>query len=375
MYYFILLLLFLSLFFSDSKNRYYRLLLFLLTVLLMFRYGQGTDYINYKYHYSNIAKMSVFQGVSYYGLDIGYIYINKLFSSGLRVSFECFIAIISFFMMLALNRFIKKYSSRPVVSLLFFYPTYFLTYYMSTIAQGIVLALFIGVMIDVLIRKRYLIYILLCVICSMIHFSGIILFVGLLVAITNIKNIRFLLFGALFFNFLTIGLSKSIPLVSVYYETPSFLSILEKTLWVSIILYLSRKQLLNKTNSALLSLYCIGFVISMSFIWFPTVSSRIGVYFRILEIVLLPTLLKNDGRNNNGVYFKISNHKCRLAFVLLLLASIIMFCKNINQYLVNGKYYNKSFFSYRYISVFEKDALMDLRDSSFKEILFDDSNK
>lgn len=352
----------------SSNKKIYKLLWIMLTLLLVFRYGQGTDYINYSFHYQSIGQMGVLRGISYYGLDIGYMVINKFFNM-CGVSFQWFVGIISLFMMLCLNRYIEQYSKKPVLTLLLFYPTYFMTYYSSAISQGIVLALFIGVMLELLQKKKIVLYVLLCFVASTIHFSGVILFLGLLIHINNEKVYRYLIILSFAMSGIGIVLGLRVSYVSAYYGSPRLISIAEKVIWLLVLIYLSRRVEMSEKDTNCLKLYFTGFCIAMVFLWFPTVSSRLCVYYKVLETGLFANLIyKFTGEAQYGEA-KRKIFKYTLVGILIAALTTTMFCKNINQYLNNGAYKDTSFFAYKYISVFEKEKLYDYRDSIFKGLV------
>ena len=351
----------------SNNKRIYRMVWLLLTAMLVLRYGQGTDYINYNYHFQAIGRMSTINNVAYYGLDLGYMLINKLFyMTGL--SFQWFIACLSIFMMVSLDRYISKHSNKPVLSLLLFYPTYFLTYYSSAIAQGIVLALFLGYMLDLLLQKRIVPYVILCLVASTIHLSGLVLFLGLLIHVNHEKTYKYMLIFSFALSLAGIALGSRISYVQGYYGAPRLISILEKVIWLICLIYLSRRIEVDQENQNILKLYYTGFIIAIVFVMFPTVSSRICVYYKALEVGLFASLLyKYQGEDVAGKAKVIFRYAGVSLIIIALTTS--MFYKNINQYLANGRYYDTSFFAYKYISLFERDKLYQYRDSVFRGMI------
>lgn len=369
MYYivFVVLLLFSTLHLSNDK-KLYRVIWIVLTLILIFRYGQGTDYINYEFHYKTISRMLSVKQVSYYGLDIGYMFINKLFNM-MGFSFQGFIGFISLFMMICLDRYIKEYSDKPVLTLLLFYPTYYLTYYSSAIAQGIVLAIFIGIMLDMLLKKKIAIYVVLCIAVSTIHLSGIVLFSGVLIYINSERVYRYVITISIFLSAVGTIIGSNIPLISTYYESPRLISLAEKVIWLIVLIYLSKRVVMNEKEEKCLKLYYTGFIVAVIFICFPVVSSRLCVYYKVLETGLFGSFLFKYQLEERFDIVKRRGLKYSLVALIIVAMTTSMFCKNINQYLNNGCYYDTSFFAYKYISIFEKDELYDYRNSIFRGML------
>lgn len=372
MYYLLFVLLLVTCSFKLSNDKkIYRILWLFLTLVLIFRYGQGTDYISYNYHYQSIGRMTEIKNVTYYGLDYGYMIVNKLFNmTGL--SFQWYVGIVSTFMMFCLDRFIKNYSTKPVLSLLLFYPTYYLTYYSSTIAQGIVIALFIGFMLEWLLKKKFVPYIAFCVIASTIHFSGLVLFLGLLIHIGKVERVfRYLTIISFALSGLGIVLGQRVEYVKNYYESPHIISIIEKAIWLVVLIYLYRKveSKTDEEDRNLLKLYYIGFIVAITFLFFPTVSSRLAAYYKVIEVVIFCRLLYKYNNESQMTVRKWSVVKISYISILIVSLTTAMFYKNINQYLQNGKYYDTSFFSYKYITVFQQDDLYKYRDSVFRGLI------
>jgi hypothetical protein len=79
--------------------------------------------------------------------------------------------------------------------------------------------------------------------------------------------------------------------------------------------------------------------------------SRILEYFTILEIILMPNLVRNMKFNLNKF--------AGLSFIIVLVG--LIFIKDMSFFVDRGQYYNKSILGYKYVSIFNKYELYDYR--------------
>ena len=96
------------------------------------------------------------------------------------------VAVIALFQMLCIYRAIMKYSPYKLFSLLLVYPTIYLTYFFSAIRQGIVIAFFLGFMLEWIFTDKWLKYVVSCLVLATFHSSALVLLP--LVFIKKINN-------------------------------------------------------------------------------------------------------------------------------------------------------------------------------------------
>lgn len=145
------------------------------SVMLVCRYGQGTDYFNYLLNYALLPEYGVdITRYQYIHGEIGWLLWGNCFrASGLP--YECFIASVSIIQLAALHRFCRVCDVRDIFVLLWVYPTVYLTYFFSGMRQGLVIAIFLGFMLPMLERRNYVGYILLGIVMISIHGGSFVL--------------------------------------------------------------------------------------------------------------------------------------------------------------------------------------------------------
>ncbi len=352
-------------FFNPKQDYRYYLLFFALSALLCFRYGQGTDYFSYNHIYDSFPTFDIAIN-NPYGIhtEWGYRFLCALFNV-LHADFTVFVFCVSVFEMVMLHRFLSKYSHNAVFSLFLFFPTFYLTYYFSIIRQGIVLAVFLGLMVDCLFEKKWLKYIILNIILVFIHSSALFLLVVPIILKLRLKTIYVLLacgvlLGMVMSNGFVANFLTYIPFVgkqiSNYLQSSiSWMALLERVisfLIVSYLFYSKYNKEISKEMTGFMKIYSFGLALYFVLMPFPLISSRMMAYFKVFEIILIPALL---------VVFS----KERLAIAAIVFAiSTVMFFKNIGSYIAQGTYFDiVNVFTYPYISVFNKDDIWNYRNA------------
>lgn len=338
---------------------------FVLWMMVIFRYGQGTDYYAYYLQYEYIDSEGVFWINALGHGEIGW-YILMLLGKRTGMSFYVFLGVISSVMMLSLLRAIKKYSSYKIISLLLLYPTFYLTYCYSAIRQGLVLCLFLGGGIDLLLRKKYFYYYLFVLLLAFFHTSAVVLLA--VPTLINWRRQKMRVF---------LGVVLIIPLVA-YWRQSFILSAVEsyRQVEVSVLaiivriimfvimrkLYLMSKKGSQDSMGQMVDLtyhiYEIGFIIFLSLSWMSTLSQRLTMPLKSVEILLIPSLLYY---NSNTIKSILSREKLQIVTVSFLLCVAIVnveYVKNIYSYINQGNY--RSFvtpLNYPYCSVFNQQEI------------------
>lgn len=347
----------------DGKQLF-NVVWFVLTCMLVFRYGQGTDYYEYLIKYEGVDNEGSFFVNAFYHGEIGW-YILNLIGAKLGVSFFVFNGIISLVDMLMIRRFILRYSPYKVFSLLLFYPTFYLTSCYSTIRQGLALCVFLGIGISLLVEKKTLKYLIMVLLLMLIHTSCIAL--AILPFLLDIKkNIVYLIIGgiALLFGLKYLDSYVNIDDVSGYVgDHISYAGILVRVILFFVVwrLYtLPRPSDYTKTDLEkwLFKIYLTGFFISLLFYNSATISQRLTMPFKAVEIALIPILLN---RNQNYLAYiknKVKLQTISLLFFLVVAIMNVEFIKNINSYIEQGNYYSwVSPLNYPYSSVFDQTRI------------------
>ncbi|MCR4824233.1 MAG: EpsG family protein [Bacteroidales bacterium] len=372
--YFIFIVLVLSAFafYELGKNRscneiIYLFVLVVMTLLLCFRYGQGTDYNSYHLQFQEEITADdsyIHQTLSH--SEWGW-YVLMLTTKKLGLPFEALVAFVSIVMILCLYRTLKL-SPYKMTSLLLFFPTYYMTYCFSALRQGLAVCIFLAFGLKLLLERKYWKYCLLSMGLGLFHSASFILVFLPLAFRFNEKQLNRLVLlaflGAIVLSRLPLVQALSILGTRVgYFEEAEFSigaimirAILFVIIWRLHHLGSPKDTLLYREECGLYQLYYAGFILFLFFSPFGIISQRLTVPMKALEIILIPLTLY---RNRELL---LNKKKTRFSEMAIYLIVIIMMMnvegtKNVNAYIEQQGYHNVSVTNYPYISIFDEDRI------------------
>lgn len=337
----------------------------ILTGILVFRYGQGSDYFGYRYNYYKISDVAItFPNYDVHG-ETGYQLVCNIFRI-LHVPFEGFIAFVSILQMGFLLLFLKRYKVAYPFALLLAYPTLYLTYFVSGIRQGLTVAAFLGLLLPLLEKRRYFAYIVGTLLCMTFHTVSIVFLVLLVsVKIRKVSTLQILtvlawLAGCILSTaegqFLIIGLGFS--RLNYYLNGEANISlaaVAERLLFTGIITWLYLKLCkLGKCSDRFrfaYSCYLMAMALYGGLLWNELVASRTTSMLRFIEIYLLIYGIQQMRRES-----------CYLLVVILVAFETFMTVKNIQAAIDQGPYVQEvTVATYPYVSVFNSQDIYKYR--------------
>lgn len=335
----------------------HRFLLFflLLTIMLACRYGQGTDYFNYRQIYEELFSLgneSFFLLFAY--PDVGFAIISFVFAS-LDIPFEIFLFCIALLTMFFFFRFLKMYCNSSMLGIFVFYSVIFLIFPFSAIRQGLVMAIILGGLFPLMIKKKYVAYYIILIIVSTIHASAFIALIFPLLWNYKISNkiifLIFLIFSAILFLNINLLSFLRIDRISSYVGEGSSNFILAKFARLIVIFplfLLPKKWLCDNYIAGARNLLFGGYLVYVLMSFSELSASRLWGYFLGFECLLICLIL----RKKNFLKLKF--------FLLLyyLLFNVILWFKDVHGFIDQGEYQNCSMFSYPYISVFDSNETL-----------------
>jgi len=342
----------------------YKIEMVVMAFLLIFRFGQGTDYFGYWWLYNEARKIpsiNEFLNLNTHG-EAGWRILTFL-TNNAGITFPLFVSLIAVIEMYFLDRFICKFCRYKMMALFLAYPTLYLTYLFSALRQGLIMTIFLGFLLECYLNKQYKKYFIVSILCMSVHISAVIFIIIPLLDIV-LKNAEsfWKLIGVSWGIGLVLStgvfngiLGAVLPSAVMHYfrgNTISF-AVIERivTYIVVSILYVRTKDKDNVSETdTLYKLYSYGMMLYGILMYVPSVASRIGYIFKCLEIAIVSNKL-----NIKNKYRKL----CITYFVVL---SVFMFTKNIDSYISQGLYYdNVNVLNYPYVSVFQQDDIYKYR--------------
>ncbi|MDB8542314.1 EpsG family protein [Turicibacter sanguinis] len=373
-------------FILGSKYQRYEKWIFV-SILLIFsilgaiRYGSGTDYFAYKYHYDILSPNimnAIFNvsGTDSSHMDIGFRAIISLCKS-IGITYELFIAILSIVTTGLVGYVIYKNSKLKILSWVLFLGNYYLVYMNSALRQGLAMCLFIFAFYEFYKNKKYFLYVIFILIGTTIHSSCI---VGLVVFgidllfkynLDNRRNNILILGFACLFTIINIpNLILTFSKLELFYTLGNinWIPLLVRLCYLIFIYIFMRLDLNDENNSFKkkeIYIFFIGIIIYIALSRF-SIASRVTDYFMFLEIILLPNLIQSSEKcyqNTFSLYNKKINlliHKKNWVFLYTLLVSLL-FLKDLIACTYQEQYHMHKPWDYTYVTIFNKQELYSLR--------------
>lgn len=357
---------------KRTPKRLYILTMIVMGVMFVLRYGQGTDYFGYKWIYSVIPSYANIEELASINInaEIGWRLLC-LTAKKVGIQFETMVVVLSLVEWIGFSRFLRKFCPRKMLAILMAYHTFYLTYMYSALRQGLVLCLFVGFLLPWFMDGKYGRYIVGCFVCSLFHSSAL---VGLLLLLLRLKVFSttrkmvmavLVCFAAGFFlstgalnGFLKIILPSRI----LYYFRITVFSIalVERIVMYGIVMFLyvlycrgcvSKGEAADEVIVMFVRIYSLSVMLYGLLLWMPLVASRMTYVYKLFEIPLLSMFAVKQTR------FK------RLVPLFVVAFSLAMYVKNIDSYLLQGRYReNINVVNYPYVSLVDKEQIYECRD-------------
>ena len=353
---------------KKTPKRLYLFTFVLLTVLLCIRFGQGTDYFSYAAIYRAIPPDPI-QALepSWIHAEPGWKILCSLFRIA-DVPFTTFVVIHSLYMMGMFFRFIRLYGGeRKMLALLLCFHTLYLTYFASLLRQAVVVATLLGILLPLLMKRRYFKYFLIAALLTQIHTVALTLFL-----LPIIQNIDFkfahcvalaaigILVGAIL-SFIDFGvfLQDFVDIDYLVESKVSIFALLERILTFGIVTFCyytyQQAEEPDKTSAlfTVYKVYAFGIFLYGLLMWSPLISSRTGYLLKVVELILIC-----------GCLDKCKKAKTVILLYFMLLSSVL-YVKNINSYLDQGDYENTTVLDFPYVTVFNQEDILNYRQHTF----------
>ena len=127
---------------QDTPKWLYFTSILVLSLMLLLRFGQGSDFYSYNSIYTTMPlDMERIKNYQFFKVEIGW----RLLCAGFKMlgfNFSQFLFVISSIELLLLGRFISRYSKNHMLTLFLSYHTLYLTYFFSALRQAFVIAVF-----------------------------------------------------------------------------------------------------------------------------------------------------------------------------------------------------------------------------------------
>lgn len=350
MYYFIFAVLF---FFSAIEMSSYKksvlwfnIVYVLMTLMVMFRYGQLTDYFNYEYLYDNPDSMGEWRDPLYFLMERSCI--------ALGLGYNGFVFIVGGLTMALAYPFFSRYCEQSAAALLVFYCYVFLILPMSAMRQGICLGMLLW-SYSLLIEGKKLWFYIIMLIGSLIHFS---MLAVALIGLFHRKDwfnrgfAKWIVFGLTIFALVTPDLTQYIPDVLGdrslgEYEDSRLVQMSIRVLLIIPVLFIKPEY---GTHGYYAKAICIiGYCLYCCLAFSSLIAGRFEFFFRVFYCLFIAQVLFNMGK----IYLD------HFLLACILMIHVVLFFKNMNAAIDQGDYYEDkvTMYNFPYISIFEEKEL------------------
>lgn len=356
---------------SPKPKMSFYICFLILTLMLVFRYGQGTDYFGYRSNYYKIPDFAItFPNYDVHG-EVGYSLLCNIFRV-CHLPFESFVSCISVIQMGAMFVFYKRYQIATPFALLLSIPTLYMTYFISSIRQGVAIAIFLGLLFPMLENKNYVGYVIGTLVCISFHsVAAVFLLLPFVQIFHRISVLQvfvvlswlggFILAtpeGQTLIKFFGIsGVNFYLGQISI-----SLTACAERLVLLGIVTWLyiklGKNGKCNDTFRLAYSVYLLSMMIYGGLLWNSLIASRTAAVLRFLEIYLIAYGVRQMNRGSRY-----------LAVILLLVLQTFMFYKNITTAIQEGPYKPEvDAINYPYVSVFSPEKIFDYREIADENI-------
>lgn len=276
-----------------------------LTAMLALRYGQGTDWLGYLKLNQQAPDVIDFSAPFYvsgnFHSEIGWKVLNNVWRTvGLDFFWLSFILAVG--EMLLVYRFLVRFRAVTPVALLVAYPVVYLIWFFSSLRQGLVMAVFAGVLVPLLLDRKYVVYVAVCAFMALFHVIALALLVVPVVC-AIVKTPRSI---AIAMGVCVVGGVVSVfalrPLLVTFeyymyiYATISWASIVRRlavAAFVAGLAFANTKagRELDEEVNLLLVIFFLGTGLYVALCGNSLIAGRVSALFTIVEIALIPRLI------------------------------------------------------------------------------------
>lgn len=351
-YYIMFLFLLIGYYLCEIKKSDENIIIFLILSGIIFigvstlRYSIGYDYFSYESIFKTISKMNFSEiNTLYKDTFIGYAYINKIVEL-LNGNYIILLLVCNTFMTITVIWFIYNYSCMPWISIFLYITFQFFAHSMNIFRQSIAVSIFL-LSYPFIRDRKFIPYLILILILSSIHISGLILILLYFIINmnTSLKSMLIIIIPAL----IVYIFDEQLLTVLINYIHPSFARYKDSFYWrgngisyiilptfyfICTIIFKNKLIAKNKKNEILINTSLYNFIIYF-FITKHFILERFSIYVFIFSIILIPEILST-------LKTKFSK-KCGLYITIMIGVFYFLFA-------VNEGFHNV----YPYISIFKK---------------------
>lgn len=282
-----------------------KITLFFIGILVFFsgvRVDTGIDYYSYLDMWNYVKPINKIENFYLPAVEPGFVFLISVikFFTNKSVYFYLVTSLLS---ILAIYPTLVKLNIKyKILSLFIYFLVFYTTYPFNVIRQGIAMGIFIF-SLPFILKQKFFLVLLLTIIAGLIHTTGFFIIIAFFTIYIRINIKHFFIIGLLIsficwkshilnyilFNYL--GASK--VFLELFTKSTSIFQIVTRVLLTLVFLYFGNKINYSIFNK-FFTIYLLGFFIYIALLEHNLLATRFNMFFRILEIILVPILIERS---------------------------------------------------------------------------------
>lgn len=321
-----------------------------ITLLLMFRYGEGSDYPNYESIYNSFGQAENFLSAAIswgYTREIGFFFLNWIMAR-VGLPFQALLIVIAIAEAPLVYGFLDRYCRGfRCTGLLLLIPSYFFIYQMSALREGLIIAIFLGVLLPLQEKRKWFCYYLIAALCLLIHSLAVVYLLCPLVIRIHERILEVISIAAA-------SVSIVVRLILFLLKDPrggDLFGMMLRILMLGAVCVAFHFIKTDGFSKQLFQIFAFGEIIYFGLIWINSfAASRTFETVRAVGIAVVVTALGRCGK------------KLVLFWnTIFLLYAGAVFSKNLDMRIKSGLKDFVRVYNYPYVTIFQKEKIDDYR--------------
>lgn len=239
--------------------------------------------------------------------NFAFYYLMKIIYDITGGDYQFFIAFVSAFIIFSYFFLIKKYSTRPLISILWFMGMLYYTFLFSALKQAMAMAI-LCYAFDAIMKKKPIRFVVFVAVAACFHFPALVFLPAYLISKMDIGRKYFIVLGALLaFAFLFRSrilnlMTQSYNNGESSYETESVQFFGTKVILMILIVilaYILRTPDKEDRLYTILLLFMGVAVVFQTFCYYNNIFERLADYYYVFSILCIPMIFENTGNHHS----------------------------------------------------------------------------
>lgn len=241
--------------------------------------------------------------------NFAFYYMMKIIYDITGGNYQFYIAFVSGFIIISYYYLVKKYSTRPLISILWFMGMLYYTFMYSALKQAMAMAIMCYAF-DAIMKKKPIRFVVFVALAACFHFPALIFLPAYLIAKMDIGRKYFIVLGALLV-FTFVFRSQILNLMTQSYgnsessfETEDVKFFGTKVILMILIVimaYVLRTPNKDDRLYTILMLFVGIAIVFQTFCYYNNIFERLADYYYVFSILFIPMIFENTGNYHSSI--------------------------------------------------------------------------